>query len=128
VRLLLDTHALLWFAGGDAQLSAAARSAIEAEVNQPLVSVASVWEMGIKISLGKLDIGMSLGAFVRDHVVGNGMNLLAITPEHVERVVGLAFHHRDPFDRLLIAQALEEGAAIVGRDSEFNKYGIPLIW
>ena len=128
MRVLLDTHALLWFAGGDTQLSAVARSAIEAEANQPLVSMASVWEMGIKISLGKLDIGMGLGAFVRAHVMGNGMELLAITPEHVERVVGLAFHQRDPFDRLLIAQALEEGVAIVGRDTEFDQYGVTLIW
>jgi PIN domain nuclease of toxin-antitoxin system len=128
VRVLLDTHALLWFVAGDAQLSAAARSAIEAESNRPLVSMASVWEMGIKISLGKLDVGMQFGVFVRDHILGNGMEVLAITPAHVERVAGLAFHHRDPFDRLLIAQALEEGVSIVGRDSEFSKYGITLVW
>jgi PIN domain nuclease of toxin-antitoxin system len=128
VRVLLDTHALLWFVAGDAQLSPTARSAIEDDSNLPLVSIASVWEIGIKISLGKLDVGMPLGRFVRDHVLGNGMTILAITPAHVERVVGLPFHHRDPFDRLLIAQALEEGVPIIGRDAELSTYGVALVW
>jgi PIN domain nuclease of toxin-antitoxin system len=128
VRILLDTHALLWFVAGDAQLSAAARSAIEEAADLPLVSIASVWEIGIKISLGKLDVGVPLGTFVRDHILGNGMEILAITPAHIERVVRLPFHHRDPFDRLLVAQALEESVSIVGRDAEFSKYGIALVW
>ena len=128
MRQLLDTHALLWFAAGDSQLSPAARAAIESVGNESYVSVASLWEMGIKISLGRLDVGMSLGAFVRDHILGNGLNLLRISPEHVEGIVGLPFHHRDPFDRLLIAQALGEEMPIVGRDPEFVKYGVTLVW
>ena len=119
---------MLWFTAGDAQLSAAARSAIEDEANEPTVSIASVWEMGIKMSLGKLDVGMHLAAYIRDHILGNGMNLLPITPSHVDRLVGLAFHHRDPFDRLLIAQALEEDIPIVGRDPEFGKYPVTIVW
>jgi PIN domain nuclease of toxin-antitoxin system len=109
-------------------LSAVARAAIESEANEPVVSMASVWEMGIKISLGNLDVGMDLEQFVNVHILGNGMDLLAITPAHVGRIVGLVFHHRDPFDRLLIAQALEESMAIVGRDPEFSNYAVSMIW
>jgi len=128
VKLLPDTHTLLWFAAGDAQLSDAARAAIEGPENETLVSVASLWEMAIKVSLGKLDLGMSFEEFVTDHIVGNGIGLLAILPAHVSRVVVLPFHHRDPFDRLLIAQAQEEAIPIVGRDHVFGAYGVALVW
>jgi PIN domain nuclease of toxin-antitoxin system len=128
VKLLLDTHTLLWFVAGATQLSDTARAAIEAPENEALVSVASLWEMAIKVSLGKLDLGMPFEEFVADHVVGNGMEILDISPAHVSRVVSLPFHHRDPFDRLLIAQAQEEAIAIVGRDHAFGVYGVTLVW
>jgi PIN domain nuclease of toxin-antitoxin system len=128
VKILLDTHALLWFVGGDARLSNRAREAIESPENEPWVSAASVWEIGIKLSLGKLHLSMSLNEFIRDHVTGNGMALLGITPDHVSRIVSMPFHHRDPFDRLLIAQAQEEGFEIIGGDPAFAAYGITLIW
>lgn len=128
MNILLDTHTLLWFVAGDSKLSNTAREAIESADNSALVSVASLWEMGIKISLGKLDIGMPFNEFVRDEVTGNGMDLLGITASHVARIIQMPFHHRDPFDRLLIAQAEEEGIPIVGRDHAFSAYGATLIW
>jgi PIN domain nuclease of toxin-antitoxin system len=93
-----------------------------------MVSVASLWEMGIKISLGKLAIGKPFNEFVQDEITGNGMDLLGITPAHVARIIQMPFHHRDPFDRLLIAQAEEEGLPIVGCDHAFAAYGAKLIW
>jgi PIN domain nuclease of toxin-antitoxin system len=75
--------------------------------------------MGIKISLGKLHLAMPLNEFIRDHASGNGMALLGITPDHVSRIVSMPFHHRDPFDRLSIAQAQEKGVQIIGSDPAF---------
>lgn len=128
MNILLDTHTLLWFVAGDSKLSDPAREAIESPDNTALVSIASLWEMGIKISLSRLDIGMSFDEFVRDEVTGNGMVLLGITAAHVARIIKMPFHHRDPFDRLLIAQAEEEGIPIVGCDHAFTAYGSTLIW
>ena len=128
MKLLLDTHTLLWFVAGDSRLSDAARVAIESQENEPLVSIASVWEMGIKISLSKLDLGMPLDEFIREHIEGNGIGVLDIALAHVVRIVPMPFHHRAPFDRLLIAQAQEEEIQIVGCDPAFAAYGVNLIW
>ena len=128
MRLLLDAHTILWFAAGDPQLSAGARTVIEDTSNRPVVSIASVWEMAIKVSLGKLGLGMDLATFVQGHITGNGIELLSITPAHIAGIISLPFHHRDPFDRLLIAQALAEGIPIVGCDSHFASYGVTLVW
>lgn len=119
---------MLWFAAGDARLSTVARNEIEDPANQPLVSVASVWEMAIKMSRGKLDVGMDLDAFVTDHIEGNGIAMLPISAAHATFVATLAFHHSDPFDRLIIAQAIVEGATIASCDSEFSKYKVAVIW
>jgi len=128
VNILLDTHPLLWFVAGDSKLSNTAREAIESPDNTSLVSVASLWEMGIKISLGKLDIGMPFDEFVRDEITGNGIDLLGISATRLARIIKMPFHHRDPFDRLLVAQAEEEGIPIVGCDHAFAAYGTTLIW
>lgn len=128
MKILLDTHTALWFAGGDARLSSRAREAIESTDNEPLVSTASLWEMAIKMSLGKLDLVPPLNEFIRDHFLGNGIALLGITPDHVSRIVSMPFYHRDPFDRLLIAQAQVEGFQIIGCDPAFAAYGVKLIW
>jgi PIN domain nuclease of toxin-antitoxin system len=128
VKILLDTHTVLWFTGGDVRLSDRAREAIESPDNEPWVSVVSIREMGIKMSLGKLDLAMPFNEFIRDNVLGNGMTVLGITPEHVSRIVSMPFHHRDPFDRLLIAQAQEDGFQIIGCDPAFAAYGVSLIW
>ena len=128
VRLLLDTHAFLWFAAGDARLSSRARRRIEDPGNDKFLSVASVWEIAIKTSLGKLTLSVSLEALVDDGAVDNGIALLDVRREHAVAVGHLPFHHRDPFDRLLICQAMVEGMAVVSKDAGFNAYPVQRIW
>jgi PIN domain nuclease of toxin-antitoxin system len=130
VRVLLDTHAFLWFVAGDAALSAIARATIEDVANDVFVSVASAWEVAIKVSLGKLMLDApSVESFFDEQMDANGFAYLPVDPAHVFRVGRLPFHHRDPFDRLLIAQALEEGIALVTRElATFAAYGPMLIW
>lgn len=127
MQLLIDTHALIWFAQGDRKLSKAARAALENPKNSRWVSVASIWEMAIKISLGKLTIEGGLPAF-RRQLESNGFELLTITAEHAERVAELPFHHRDPFDRLLVAQSEIGQMPLVSHDETLNAYGIARIW
>src|SRR5579884_3902949 len=99
MRLLLDTHTFLWFVWGDAHLSSSARSLIENEAHSKLVSAASVWEMAIKVSLGKLDLKHSIDDFLRAHLDGNGFELLPVVREHACAVATLPYYYRDPFDR-----------------------------
>jgi len=129
VRLLLDTHTFLWFIGGDANLTAHARQLIENTGNEKLVSIASLWEMSIKASIGRMRLNTTFPNMVRDHVRGNAMDLLPIRPEHLEFVRSLPFHHKDPFDRLIIAQSQSESLPILSRDHMFDDYeGIQRIW
>lgn len=127
MRLLLDTHALLWWVDGGGDLSAAQKRAIGRSINQVCVSVASAWEMAIKASLGKLVLATGIGDYFARHLPANRFHLLAITLEHAARVETLPYHHRDPFDRLLVAQAKEEGLTVVSRDSVFARYGVKRI-
>ena len=101
MKVLLDTHALLWFLLDDAKLSQEARSAITDSANQILVSPASYWEIAIKISLGKYTLSEELGGFFETQLAENRLTVLAITPRHAAEVAKLPFHHRDPFDRML---------------------------
>lgn len=128
MRLLLDTHALFWFVTADPQLSPVAQQAIADPNNEKLVSLVSVWEIAIKHSLGRLNLQMSLPDFVRRHWAPRQVTLLQIKIPHLLEVAALPHHHRDPFDRLLIAQALTENVALVSVDSAFAQYGVPLIW
>lgn len=130
MRLLLDTHALLWFVAGDAALSTTARGAIEDTSNDVFVSIASAWEVAIKVSLGKLKLDApSVDAFFDEQMDENGFAYLPIDPPHVFRVANLPFHHRDPFDRLLIAQSIEEAIPLVTREGAlFASYGIASVW
>lgn len=128
MRLLLDTHAFLWFIDGSPNLSPLAREVIEDMDNERLLSVASLWEMSIKVSLGKLKLGSSFPALVRQDVEGNAIRLLGIEPAHLEALSKLPFHHRDPFDRMIVAQSMTEGVPVVGRDEAFEKYPVKLIW
>ncbi|WP_428668776.1 type II toxin-antitoxin system VapC family toxin [Reyranella sp.] len=123
MRLLIDSHALLWILDSPQQLSAHARSALGDPANQRFVSVAALWEIAIKVSAGKLYIPMAVDAAV----VHSAAMQLAITIDHVKRVQTLPFHHRDPFDRMMIAQAIEEGLTIVTRDRHFPAYGVPIL-
>lgn len=128
MRVLLDTHALLWWAADDPRLRPRARASIASEENECLVSLATCWELAIKARLGKLTLPAPAGRFVRDQVATNGFILLPIDLAHVEQVEGLPFHHRDPFDRLLAAQALVEDLVLVSADPVFRRYGVRRIW
>jgi PIN domain nuclease of toxin-antitoxin system len=121
--LLLDSHAFLWAIARPSELAAAARRAIEDTENQCFVSIASLWEMAIKSSRGKL----SLPTNYSDGIEHMGAMLLAVAIGHVKRVQILPFHHRDPFDRMLIAQAIEEGLTIVTRDRRVRLYNVPVL-
>ncbi len=127
MRLLLDTHAFLWFIGGDRQLSMSARRLIEDESNIRYLSIASAWEIAIKVGVGKLDLRMPLAAFW-DQIPGNGITLLSIGIEQLSVIAELPLHHRDPFDRLLIAQTLAERLPIVSADALFDTYPITRLW
>lgn len=128
MKLLLDTHTFLWFIEGSLNLSDTARSLIEDQENQRLLSIASLWEMSIKVSIGKLTLGMSISELIEREVYGNAIELLEIQPEHLNELVALPFHHKDPFDRLMIAQSLAENIPLVTKDSAFERYSVDLLW
>jgi PIN domain nuclease of toxin-antitoxin system len=128
MNLLLDTHTFLWFINGDSNLSEAARKAIEDVGNTSFLSVGSLWEMGIKISLGKLNLAHPFRIFIPQQLQYNGIRLLDITVAHTVEVVMLPFHHRDPFDRLLISQAIVEQMPVISRDASFDAYSVARIW
>src|SRR4051812_35765963 len=124
MKLLLDTHAVIWFVEGDPQMSALARALIEDPQNEKWLSIASVWEMAIKINIGKLRLSLPLPQYISQHLTGNGIALLSISLPHVLSQESLPLHHRDPFDRLLAAQSLAESMPIVSIDSLLDPYGI----
>ena len=128
MRLLLDTHAFLWWLDGGRRLSRRARSAIASGRNDCFVSVASAWEIAIKVSLGALRIEGALDRFLPEQLAANSFQALPIDLRHTAAVATLPFHHRDPFDRLLVAQALEEELRIVTADPIFAKYGVTRLW
>ena len=128
MKLLLDTHAFLWFFIGDTSLSARARASIEDESNEKFFSVASLWEIAIKVSIGKLSLSAPFDEIFPGHLANNGIDLLSITPAHVSAITTLPFHHRDPFDRLLIAQTIVEQMQIVTIDPAFDDYSVMRLW
>ena len=128
MKLLLDTRTFLWFSANDPSLSATARARIEDGRTEKFLSVASVWEMAIKISLGKLELAGELTDLVATGAEQNGIALIDVTKAHALGVVALPLHHRDPFDRLLVAQAIVERMAIVGGDPAFDAYPVRRIW
>lgn len=128
MRLLLDTHALLWWLDGDRRLPLKVRRAIVAESNTVLVSAASAWEITTKARLGKLPGALDVAADVVGCVAGQGFSALDITLLHAQRAGGLGGTHRDPFDRMLIAQAELEDVALVSDDEVFDDYGVRRFW
>jgi PIN domain nuclease of toxin-antitoxin system len=126
VKLLLDTHVLLWFASGDAQLGRKAHAAIADPANTVMVSAVSFWEAAIKVRIGKLDVDV---ARLIENSVGAGFELLDLKPGHVERLMRLptSAQHRDPFDQLLLAQAAAEEATFVTDDGHAKRYGVPIM-
>lgn len=127
-RVLLDTHAFLWFVFDDPRLSGRAAEVLEDESVEKVLSIASVWEIVIKVQIGKLGLGMPLERFVRDFVEGRTLTLLRIDLEHLLAYGALPLHHRDPFDRLLVAQATALGLPVVTTDPNFAPYGVTVIW
>ena len=129
MRILLDTHTLIWFFAGDSQLSATARILIEDEDNNKLVSIASIWEMAIKESKGhRLNLSLPFEDYIKQKLSWEDFNLLNINLYHLNAIVTMPFHHKDPFDRLLIAQSMVEGIPILSKDSAFDAYSINRIW
>jgi len=124
---LLDTHTLLWFLEGDEQLSKPAKDILKNSQNTIVVSIASLWEIGIKTSIGKLNLAYSLENVVENMQLQN-IQILPIRPIHIIKMTTLPFHHRDPFDRIIIAQGIIEKATILSRDGFFKDYGCDLIW
>ncbi len=128
MRVLVDTHVFLWWVEGDRALPAKVRAALADPANECLISLVSAWELAIKAGLGKLKLALPVKRFIVENVAANGFRMLDIKIAHVGRVETLASHHGDPFDRLLIAQALEEDIPLVTADPIFRKYGVKRIW
>lgn len=128
MKLLLDTHTFIWFVTDDPKLSPTAKALIENEYNEKWFSIASIWEMAVKHSVGKLKFDVPFRTFVEQQMGLNSMELLHVEMKHLAVVATLPLHHRDPFDRLLIAQAMMEGLPIVGADSVFDAYSIQRLW
>ncbi|MEK6608398.1 MAG: type II toxin-antitoxin system VapC family toxin [Myxococcota bacterium] len=128
MRCLIDTHAFIWILTADPRLSVGARRCFHTRANEFFLSAASVWEMAIKTSLGRLALGVDLDHLVRKEAPARGIAHLPVEPEHALAVAALPFHHRDPFDRLLVAQARLEGLRLLSADAALDKYGVPRIW
>ena len=128
MRLLLDTHTFLWFILDDPRLSPAARAMLIDPANELLLSPASYWEIAIKVSLGKYTVPGEFAEFMDAQVRENRLTILPIAIGDVAEVATLPFHHRDPFDRLLVGQALVEKVPIVSTDPAFDAYGIVRMW
>jgi PIN domain nuclease of toxin-antitoxin system len=128
MRLLLDTHALLWFVWGHANLSATARSLMTDPRNPLLLSAASIWEIAIKVTIGKLTLADPYDVFMNQAIHTTGLTILPIEVPHAAALTALPFHHRDPFDRMLVAQALVEQTPLVSADGAFDVYGVNRLW
>jgi len=127
MNLLLDTHTLIWFLEGDSHLGLTAKSYIEEASHTNFVSMATFWEMAIKISLNKLELRKPLPD-LKSLIWENGIAILPITIEHTLLVSQLPFYHKDPFDRLLVAQAMSENMTLLSGDEKFKLYPIQIIW
>ena len=128
MRLLIDTHTLIWAVDDPTKLSLAATTTLQNPGNDLLLSAATVWELAIKISQGKLILKLPYRQWMDKAIADLKLDLLPITVEYAERLGSLPTHHKDPFDRLMIAQALVENVPVVGADATFDAYGISRIW
>lgn len=128
MRILLDTHALLWWAAGDTALSRRARAAIANHQNDVFVSAASAWEIATKHRLGQLAVAGPLLDGLLDYLAGQNFREISISIRHAQSAGALPGPHRDPFDRMLLAQAQLEGLIFVSNESVFDRYGIRRLW
>jgi PIN domain nuclease of toxin-antitoxin system len=126
VKCLLDTHAFLWMAGDPARLSAPAREACAS--GELWLSVASIWEIAIKVQIGRLKISYPIRTFIARQLTSGQISVLPIHTRHIFRLSELPLYHRDPFDRLLAAQSLEEELPLISRDPVFPRYEVQLLW
>ena len=125
---LIDTHTLLWIVTDSPKLSIRAKKLYLNPENKIIFSLASIWELSIKSSLKKLTLDKPLEEFVDEHIKGNDIQILNLELPHILRIEKLPFHHRDPFDRLIISQQIENNLPIIGSDKEYDKYGVKRIW
>jgi PIN domain nuclease of toxin-antitoxin system len=128
MKLLLDTHTFLWFITGNSRLSSDARSLIEDTANDKFVSIVSLWEIALKFSLGKLNLTDDFDVLFPNQLRINGFEELAIETKHFYEIVKMPFHHRDPFDRLIIAQAISEKMSVISIDTAFDDYSVSRFW
>lgn len=128
MRYLLDTQAFLMFLNQEQGFSSTAKQVLFNPKEEVIISVASFWEMAIKVNIGKLQLNTTLQEIIKSSVSVGGMRILPINVEHILGLETLPFHHRDPFDRLLVLQAKFEGLAIISGDRIFDQYGVDRIW
>jgi PIN domain nuclease of toxin-antitoxin system len=128
MRVLIDTHIFIWYIQNSDRLPISIATHINDGRNDILLSIASVWEMAIKQSTGKLNLGIPYASFIEEQMRLNCMELLPLRLDHLEVITTMPFHHRDPFDRILIAQAMLEDIVIISADSIFSSYSVQRIW
>ena len=128
MKLLLDAHAVIWAVDEPSRLGTRAMTAMQDPANELMFSSGSVWELAIKLSLGKLKLSVPFRQWIETAVADLGLTMLPIGLEHAEMQTRLSFHHRDPFDRLLVAQASVEGIDLISADAVFDQYGIRRVW
>ena len=128
MRLLLDTHTLFWSVEAPSKLSAAAMAAMRDPANDRLISAATIWELAIKVGQGKMALSIPYRQWMATAITDLKLDIVPITVEYAERQAMLPAHHKDPFDRLMIAQALVDGIPIVSADTAFDAYGVIRIW
>jgi PIN domain nuclease of toxin-antitoxin system len=128
MRLLLDTHTLLWFVDASPNLSDRARELIDEPANQKVVSIVSLWEIALKHSLGRLALSLPLNQYIATHLTPSKVELLPIEIAHILTFAQMPWHHRDPFDRILVAQAITEAIPIISVDATLDAYGVQRLW
>ncbi len=128
IRVLLDTHSFLWFIAGSDDLRIRARNLISDLGNEVLLSTASLWEIAIKVSIGKLELSRPFGEIIPEQLRENEITVLPIALSHLSVMMKLSFYHRDPFDRLIIAQGIAEGLPVISSDTVFPSYPVEVIW
>ena len=128
MKFLADTHAFLWFVTDSPRLSLKAKALLESPDSERWLSIASLWEIAIKTSIGKLSLTRPFEQFIPEQLTRNGFQVLGLTVEHTARVATLPLHHRDPFDRMLVAQCLVENLPLLSSDEPLDAYGIQRLW
>lgn len=128
MKLLLDTHAFIWWSDEPEKLSEKVLESCQNDENSLILSIASIWEMQIKIQLGKMRLKHSLRYLIENQQNINNLQILPVTINHIYMLENLPMHHRDPFDRLLICQAMEERLVLVSKDSVFSGYPVSIYW